>query len=103
MLALSNSVKGFISRHTSTIAVIGAMAGGRMLGRLPDDLFGRGNITSEWLVFAPLALLVPALWVLVYLHDRSRAKNLPSQKAYSAAIVAASIILTAANYFSPYY
>jgi len=97
------SVKRFISSHTLTIAVLGATAGGHMIGRLPDNLFGRGVITSEWLIFAPLLLLAEGMWVLAILHDRSRLKDLPSQKVYSALIVVASLVLIFANNLSPYY
>ena len=96
------AAKRIIANYTSTIAVIGALAGGHMLGRLPDNLFGRGIITKEWLVFAPLVILAEGIWVLSYLHDRSKAKELPSQRAYSAAIIAVSIILAIANLLSPY-
>lgn len=97
------AIKVFFTSYTSTIAVLGATAGGFMIGRLPDNLFGRGVITTEWLVFVPFILLAEGLWILSYFHDRSRSKNLSCQKVYSAAIIIVSIILAFGNYLSPYY
>ena len=88
--------------HTSTIAVIGAMAGGHMIGSLPDLETSDLPIT-EMLAWLPLIALTLAMLFFNYFYERaSFSKDIHATVKYRSAIVCSSIILSLANYYSPY-
>lgn len=89
--------------HISTIAVIGALAGGHMIGRLPDPETSGLPILAKfgWLSLGALTL---AMVFFNYRYERAKFnKYMHAVVRYRTAIVCSSIILILANYYSPYY
>jgi len=90
-----------LENHTSTFAVTGALAGGHMIGKLPES--------SELPfpeIFAWLMLIILALLMLCFNYYYEKAifnKNGRAVVKYRTVIISSSIILSLANHYSPYF
>ena len=92
-----------LENHISTVAVIGALAGGRMIGSLPNPETSGLPLLATLAWLALIALTLAMLFFNYYYEKAIFNKNKYAIVKYRIVIISSSIILSLANHYSPYY